>query len=52
MKEKIFISIIVGISTIATIFPLYNYYVLPDIRHKEILKKMDNFEKRLTKIEK
>jgi hypothetical protein len=52
MKEKIFISIIGGIVTIATGIPLYNYYVLPVIRHKELINKIDDFDKRLKKLEK
>ena len=52
MKEKMFIGIIGGISIIVSCFPLYNYYILPDIRHKELLNKMDSFEKRLIKLEK
>jgi hypothetical protein len=46
MKDKIFI--IVDISIIATSIPIYNYYILPVIRHKEILDKIDGFDKRLT----
>ncbi len=46
--EKIFISLIVT----ATITPIYNYYFLPVIRHKELLNKMDTFEARLEKLEK
>ena len=32
MKEKMFIGIIGGI-------PIYNYYILPVIRHKEMMEK-------------
>jgi hypothetical protein len=46
MKDKIFIGIIGGISIIATSIPIYNYYILPVIRHKEILDKIDGFDKR------
>jgi hypothetical protein len=52
MKDKIFIGIIGGISIIATSIPIYNYYILPVIRHKEILDKIDGFDKRLKKLEK
>jgi hypothetical protein len=45
MKDKIFIGIIGGI-------PMYNYYILPVIRHKEMLDKIDGFDKRLKKLEK
>jgi hypothetical protein len=47
MKEKIFIGIIGGISIIATSIPIYNYYILPVIRNKEMLDKIDGFDKRL-----
>jgi len=36
MKDKIFIGIIGGISIVATGIPIYNYYILPVIRDKEI----------------
>jgi uncharacterized protein YcaQ len=36
----------------ATSIPMYNYYILPVIRHNEIVNKIDGFDKRLTKIEK
>ena len=52
MKDKIFIGIIGGISIIATSIPIYNYYILPIIRHKEMLNKIDDFDKRLKKLEK
>lgn len=52
MKEKMFLSIIGGISIIATGVPIYNYYILPDIRHKELMYKMDSFDERLKKMEK
>ena len=51
MKEKMFIGIIGGISITISI-PIYNYYVLPVIRHKEMMDKMDTFDKRLKKLEK
>ena len=41
MKEKMFLGIIGGISIIATGVPIYNYYILPDIRHKELMYKME-----------
>ena len=52
MKDKIFIGIIGGISIIATGIPIYNYYLLPVIRHKEMMDKIDGFDKRLKKLEK
>jgi hypothetical protein len=52
MKDKIFIGIIGGFSIIDTSIPIYNYYILPVIRHKEILDKIDGFDKRLKKLEK
>lgn len=52
MKDKIFIGIIGSISIIATGIPIYNYYILPVIRHKDLMDKIDGFDKRLEKIEK
>jgi hypothetical protein len=52
MKEKMLIGIIGGISFIATGIPIYNYYLLPVIRHKEMMDKIDSFDKRLKKLEK
>ena len=52
MMEKMFIGIIGSISIIATGIPIYNYYILPVIRHKEMMDKIDGFDKRLKKIEK
>jgi hypothetical protein len=52
MKEKMFIGIIGGISIIATSIPIYNYYIIPIIRHKEMMDKIDSFDKRLKKLEK
>jgi hypothetical protein len=52
MKEKFFFGIIGGISIIATSIPIYNYYLLPIIRHKEMMDKIDGFDKRLKKLEK
>ena len=52
MKDKLFIGIIGGISIIATSIPIYNYYILPIIRHKEMMDKIDGFDKRLKKLEK
>ena len=54
MKDKIFIGIIGCITTIATGIPIYNYYILPVIRHKEImdkLDKIDEIDKRLKQLE-
>lgn len=52
MKEKMVIGIFGGITIIATSIPLYNYYLLPNIRHKELMNKIDSFDKRLKKLEK
>lgn len=52
MKEKLLVSIIGGIIIAATSIPIYNYYFLPVIRHNEMMNKMDNFDKRLKKLEK
>ena len=52
MKEKMFIGIIGCITTFASGIPIYNYYVLPVIRHKEMMDKIDGFDKRLQKLEK
>ena len=52
MKEKMFIGIIGGISIIFTGIPIYNYYLLPIVRHKEMMDKIDTFDKRLKKLEK
>jgi hypothetical protein len=47
MNEKMVISIIGSISIIATGIPVYNYYILPVIRHKEMMDKIEGFDKRL-----
>jgi hypothetical protein len=52
MKDKFFIGIIGGILATGTSIPLYNYYILPVIRHNEMMDKIDGFDKRLKKIEK
>ena len=52
MKERLFINIIGGIVVVATGIPIYNYYVLPVIRHKEMTDKIDSIDKRLKKLEK
>jgi hypothetical protein len=52
MKEKMFIGIIGGISIVATSIPIYNNYILPVVRHKEMMDKIDGFDKRLKKLEK
>jgi hypothetical protein len=49
MKEKLIIGI--GGIIIVSGIPLYNYYVLPGIRHKEMMNKIDSFDKRLKKLE-
>ena len=43
MKEKMFFSIIGGITILATSIPIYNYYLLPVIRHKEMMDKIVNY---------
>jgi hypothetical protein len=55
MKDKMFIGIIAsigGISMASGIQTIYNYYVLPVIRHREVIDKIDGFDKRLEKLEK
>ena len=52
MKEKTLIGIIGGISILISSIPIYNYYVLPVIRHKEMMDKIDNIDKRLKNFEK
>lgn len=52
MKEKMFIGIIGGISIITSSIPIYNYYILPVIRHKEMMDKIDGFDKRIKQLEK
>jgi len=52
MKDNLVVSIASGIVLIAGGFTMYNYYVLPAIRHKELINKMNGFEERLKKLEK
>ena len=56
MKEKLYTGIINGLIIIGGItaigIPLYNYYILPVVRHKELMDKIDGFDKRLKKLEK
>ena len=55
MKDKMFFGIIAsigGISMASGIQTIYNYYVLPVIRHREVIDKIDGFDKRLEKLEK
>ena len=52
MKEKILFGIIGGFSIVVTSIPIYNFYLLPLIRHKEMMDKIDSFDKRLKKLEK
>ena len=47
MKEKMMIGIIGGLSIIVISFPLYNNYVSPVIRHKEVMNKFEEVDKRL-----
>lgn len=43
------IDVIGWISILATSIPIYNYYLLPIIIHKEMIDKIDSLEKRLKK---
>jgi hypothetical protein len=52
MKEKMFIGILGGITIVITGIPIYNYYILPRDRHKELINKIDSFDERLKKLEK
>jgi hypothetical protein len=55
MKDKLLfgmIGTIGGISMACGILSTYNYYILPVIRHKEVIDKIDGFDKRLKKVEK
>ena len=55
MKDKMFFGIIAGIGGISMacgMQTIYNYYILPVIRHKEVIDKLDGFDKRLKKLEK
>ena len=52
MKDKMFFGIIAGIGGISMacgIQSIYNNYILPVIRHKEVIDKIDGFDKRLKK---
>jgi hypothetical protein len=54
MKDKMFIGIIGtigGISMACSIQSIYNNYVLPFTRHKEVMDKIDGFDNRLKKVE-
>ena len=54
MKDKMFIGIIAGIGGISmacSIQTIYNFYVLPVIRHREVMDKIDGFDNRLKKVE-
>ena len=54
MKEKMVIGIIAGIGGISMacgIVSTYNHYILPVIRHSEVMDKMYGFDKRLEKLE-
>jgi hypothetical protein len=54
MKDKMFIGIIGtigGISMACSIQTIYNFYVLPVIRHREVMDKIDGFDNRLKKVE-
>ena len=55
MKDKMFIGIIAsigGISMACGIQSIYSNYILPVIRDKEVIDKIDGFDKRLKKLEK
>jgi hypothetical protein len=54
MKDKMFIGIIGsigGISMACSIQSVYNNYVLPVIRHREVMDKIDGFDNRLKTVE-
>lgn len=54
MKETMFVGFMGGITILATSIPIYNYYLLPVIRHKEMMDKIDKidkFDKRLERLE-
>ena len=54
MKEKILVGIIGGIGGISMacgIQTIYHNYILPVIRDKETIDKIDGFDKRLKKLE-
>jgi len=52
MKDKILFGIVGGFSIVVTGIPFFNYYLLPVIRHKELMDKIDSFDKRLKILEK
>jgi hypothetical protein len=55
MKDKLFFGIvgtIGGISMASGIQTIYNYYILPVIRHREVMDKIDGFDRRLKTVEK
>ena len=55
MKDKLLFGIvgtIGGISMACGILSTYNYYILPVIRHKEVIDKIEGFDKRLKIVEK
>lgn len=47
MKDKGLLSIIGGVLLISTSVPIYNYYILTVIRHKELMDKIDGFDEQL-----
>jgi len=55
MKDKLLFGIIGtigGISMASGIQTIYNYYILPVIRHREVMDKIDGFDTRLKTVEK
>ena len=55
MKDKLFFGIvgtIGGISMASGIQTIYNYYILPVIRHREVMDKIYGFDTRLKTVEK
>lgn len=52
MKEKLFFGMIGGITILVNGVSIYNYYALPAIRHKEMVYKIESFDKRLERLEK
>lgn len=52
MQDKTFLGMIGFISIIVSSMPMYNYYLSPVVRHKDILDKIDALDKRLKNLEK
>ena len=52
MREKLFFGLIGSITILVNGISIYNYYALPAIRHKEMVYKIESFDKRLERLEK